>query len=223
MIEQSAGTGRAARDPLEPMATVVTVLCVAVSVFLMLRAYAAIRVGGAFGWGDGSVCAIDPTAEGSFGQDGGVMGNLLSQLFGPKPGISLSFIPRYCADSPGAGTRVLSTLTVLPFSALYVGALVLLYRLIRAARKDGPYTARTAGLLRVLGWYLAAGSILCHIAQSAAGSALLSSLSHSDKPALWNIADGFPGLAVLTGIGLLSFARIIRAGAAMREDLEGVI
>ncbi|NUR68552.1 MAG: hypothetical protein HOQ47_22580, partial [Streptomyces sp.] len=36
---------------------------------------------------------------------------------------------------------------------------------------------------------------------------------------LWSI----PYLAVLTGLGLLTFARITRAGAAMREDLEGVV
>lgn len=33
----------------------------------------------------------------------------------------------------------------------------------------------------------------------------------------------FPYLAVLTGLGLLTFARITSAGASMREDLEGVV
>lgn len=32
-----------------------------------------------------------------------------------------------------------------------------------------------------------------------------------------------PYLAILTGLGLLTFARITRAGASMREDLAGVV
>jgi hypothetical protein len=217
MTEKPAGTRNTARNQLEPIATVVTALCVLMAAFLVLKAYAAFGLGGAFGWGDGSICATDPYTHGGSGDE-------LSQALGPKPGITLSFMPEYCDNSPSGGTRLLSTLTELPSSALYIGALFLLYWLIRAARQDGPYTLRMAGGLRLLGWYLAIGSIVCHIAESAAGAALLNSVRSMDhRPLLYDVTHGMPYFAVLTGIGLLSLARIMRVGTMMREDLEGVI
>jgi hypothetical protein len=217
MTEEQAGDKRSTRDPLEPMAGTVTVLCALLAVFLTLKAYAAAGIGGTFGWGDGSVCATDPYTQGG-GED------WLGRTMQPAPGIEVSFTPRYCDNSPGGGARLLSTLTELPSSALCIGALFLLYWLVRAARRDGPYTVRTAGRLRFLGWYLAAGSIVCHLAESVAGAALLNSLrAADDRPLLYDAAHGMPYFAVLTGIGLLSLARIVRLGTAMREDLEGVI
>ncbi|MGW1785534.1 DUF2975 domain-containing protein [Streptomyces sp. NPDC002143] len=217
MTEESTGAKGGTRSLLEPMAGVVTVLCALLAVFLTLKAFAAVGIGGAFGWGDGSVCATDPHTEAG-GEE------WFSRTMEPRPGIEVSFMPRYCDSSPSGGARLLSTLTDLPSSALYIGALFLLYWLIRAARQDGPYTVRTAGRLRLLGWYLAAGSIVCHIVESVAGAALLNSLQAADhRPLLYDVAQGMPYLALLIGIGLLSLARIVRVGTVMREDLEGVI
>ncbi|MGW0576356.1 DUF2975 domain-containing protein [Streptomyces sp. NPDC002920] len=216
MADEPTGA-KSTRNLLEPMAGVVTVLCALLAVFLMLKAFAAIGIGGVFGWGDGSVCATDPHTEGG-GDD------WFSRTMEPRPGVEVSFTPRYCDGSPNGGARLLNTLTELPSSALYVGALFLLYWLIRAARQDGPYTVRAAGRLRLLGWYLTVGSIVCHIIESVAGAALLNSLRAADhRPLLYDVTQGMPYLALLTGIGLLSLARIMRVGTAMREDLEGVI
>ncbi|MFJ9374673.1 DUF2975 domain-containing protein [Streptomyces sp. NPDC101455] len=217
MTDESTGAENGSRNPLEPMAGVVTVLCALVAVFLALKAYAAVGIGGVFGWGDGSVCATDPSIQGG-GED------WFSRIMEPKPGIVVSFTPRYCDYSPNGGARLLSTLTELPSSALYIGALFLLYWLIRAARQDGPYAFRTAGRIRLLGWYLAVGSLACHVTESVAGAALLNSLRTADhRPLLYDVDHGMPYFALLTGIGLLSLARIMRVGTVMREDLEGVI
>jgi hypothetical protein len=217
MTDESTGAKNGGRNPLEPMAGVVTALCGLVAVFLILKAYAAVGIGGVFGWGDGSVCATDPYTQGG-GED------WFSRVMEPKPGIEVAFTPQYCDYTPSGGARLLSTLTELPSSALYIGALFLLYGLIRAARQDGPYTFRTAGRLRLLGWYLTVGSVVCHVTESVAGAALLNSLRTTDhRPLLYDVDHGMPYFALLTGIGLLSLARIMRVGTAMREDLEGVI
>jgi hypothetical protein len=142
----------------------------------------------------------------------------------PRPGVAVSFTPEYCDGSPSGGARLLSTFSELPSSAFYVGALFLLYWTVRAARQDGPYSLRTSGRLRLLGWYLAAGSIVCHVTESVAGAALLNSLRSADhRPLLYDVTQGVPYFALLTGVGLLSLARIMRVGTAMREDLEGVV
>jgi len=215
--ESAAAKSSSTRNPLEPVAGLVTALCALVAVFLALKTFAAAGIGGAFGWGDGSVCATDPSTQG-----GGA--DWLSRTMAPRPGIDVLFTPRYCDNSPSGGARLLSTLTELPSSALCIGALFLLYRVIRAARQDGPYTARTADRLRLLGWYLAVGSVVCHVTESVAGAALLNSLRAGDhRPLFYDVDHGMPYFALLTGIGLLSLARIMRVGTAMREDLEGVI
>ncbi|WP_427918259.1 DUF2975 domain-containing protein [Streptomyces sp. cg40] len=217
MTGEPAGAKRGDGNPLEPMATVVTVLCAVLAVLLTLKAYAAVGIGGIFGWGDGSVCVTDTHTQAG-GED------WLSRTMRPGAGVDVTFTPRYCDNSPSGGARLLSTLTELPSSALCIGALVLLYGLIRAARRHGPYTVRTAGRLRTLGWYLAIGSIVCHLTESVAGAALLNSLRAADhRPLLYDVTRGMPYFALLTGIGLLSLARIMRVGTAMREDLEGVI
>ncbi|MFJ5304856.1 DUF2975 domain-containing protein [Streptomyces sp. NPDC088350] len=218
MTEESAGTRSGSTgNPLEPMAGVVTALCALVAVFLILKSFAVVGLGGAFGWGDGSVCATDHSTH-TGGED------WLSRTMEPRQGIEVLFSPQYCDNHPGGGARLLSTLTELPSSALYLGALFLLYRVIRAARQDGPYTVHTAGRLRLLGWYLAVGSLVRHLTESVAGAALLNSLRTGDhRPLLYDVDKGMPYFALLTGIGLLSLARIMRVGTAMREDLEGVI
>ncbi|XUL92732.1 DUF2975 domain-containing protein [Streptomyces galilaeus] len=218
MTEESTGAKSGSTgSPLEPMAGVVTALCALTAVFLVLKTFAAVGIGGAFGWGDGSVCATDPSTQVG-GEDWSI------RTMKPGPGIEVLFTPRYCDSSPSGGARLLSTLTELPSSAFWIGALFLLYRVIRAARQDGPYTVRTAGRLHLLGWYLAVGSIVCHVTESVAGAALLNSLRATDhRPLLYDIDHGIPYFALLTGIGLLSLARIMRVGTAMREDLEGVI
>ncbi|MFI2431479.1 hypothetical protein [Streptomyces sp. NPDC018693] len=198
------------------MATAVTVLCALMALALALNAYTAFSLGGAFGWGDGSVCVVDEQ------QRSGVPDPSV-QLFDTKPGIEVSSVPEYCDTSPGGRERLLSTLTELPSSALYIGALFLLNWLLRAAvREAGPYTTLTARRMRLLGRYLVAGSLIAYIVESTAGFFLLASLLPEDRPLLFQ-TDNIPLFAILTGIGLISFARIMHIGAAMREDLEGVV
>ncbi|SER99571.1 Protein of unknown function [Streptomyces sp. yr375] len=195
------------------MAGAVTALCALFTVLLTLKAFAAVGIGGAFGWRDGSVCASGPHTHGG-------AEDWFSQAMEPRPGVEVSLTPECCDGSPSGGARLLSTLTELPSSALYIGALFLLSWLIRAARQNGPYTFRTAGRLRILGWYLAVGSVVCHVAESVAGAALLNSLrAAGHRPLLYDVTHGMPYFVILTGVGLLSLARIMRVGTEMREVL----
>jgi hypothetical protein len=106
-----------------------------------------------------------------------------------------------------------------------VGALLLALRVIRSALRDGLYTTQAAERLRRLGWWLLAGSVLTAIATSMAEKALIASLSLDSGISavsgmwLWDV----PFMAILTGLGVLSFARIMRVGITMREDLDGTV
>ncbi|MFF5025398.1 DUF2975 domain-containing protein [Streptomyces collinus] len=121
--------------------------------------------------------------------------------------------------------RVLEALGSLPSSLLLIGGLYLLHRFLRGAAREGVYTARTASRLRLVGWWLLVGSLVVEFAEANARAALLAALakdvdfSAGSVLGMWN----FPYLAVLTGLGVLTSARITRQGVSMREDLEGLV
>ncbi|ELS53681.1 DUF2975 domain-containing protein [Streptomyces viridochromogenes] len=200
------------RKLLEPMATVVSI---ALRILLGL-----LTVGVVFNvvrgsWGNGIVCAIDDSAVSSTAPGG----------FSPEPGANVASVPQYCAEDPGTPLRFLDELGALPSMLLLISSLFLLHRLLQAAARDGVYTAHTASRLRLLGWWLLLGSLVAEVIEANAKAALLAELAkEADFTAgAWLTFWSFPYMAVLTGLGLLTFARITRAGTVMREDLEGVV
>ena len=197
---------------LEPMATVVSI---ALRVLLTLVTLGVVFKTVHGGWGGGLVCMTDDSTSGSVG----------AGRFSPEKGVSVDAIPHYCADSPGTALHLLDEFSTLPSSLLLIGGLFLLHQLLKGAARDGIYTARTASRLRVLGWWLLAGSVVAELIESNLKAALLAELTTTStfSAGAWLGMWSAPYMAVLTGLGLLTFARITSAGAAMREDLEGVV
>lgn len=103
--------------------------------------------------------------------------------------------------------------------------LFLLNRLLRGAARDGIYTLQTASRLRLLGWWLPIGSLTAEFVQSNAKAALIATLAESKdfSARSWLGMWEPPYLTLLTAFGLLTFARITRAGTAMCEDLQSVV
>lgn len=200
------------RKMLEPMATVVSIV---------LRLLVALASAGLImsvikgGWGSDSVCITDD-ASGSSTAPGG---------FRPESGAQIGSVPSYCAENPGAQLRFLDALSTVPTTLLLISGLFLLHRLLQGAARDGVYTTVTASRFRLLGWWLLGGSLVVSIVQANAKAAVLAQLSAEwdFSAATWLTVWSEPFLPVLTALGLLTFARITRAGTAMREDLEGVV
>ncbi|MFE9249396.1 hypothetical protein [Streptomyces sp. NPDC007088] len=142
-----------------------------------------------------------------------------------RPGAAVGWHPEYCAESPSGYQQFLTALAARPAHLLVLGGLYLLHRTLRTAEREGVHTERAAAGLRLLGWWLLAGSLLAEFVRANARAALLGTLTE-DQPftvgAWLNLWDA-PYLLFLTGLGLLTFARIVRAGAVMREDLEGTV
>ncbi|MFD3803893.1 hypothetical protein ACFWTC_09725 [Streptomyces sp. NPDC058619] len=146
-------------------------------------------------------------------------------VFNATGGAQVQAIPQYCADNPDAGQRVLTALGSLPSLLLLIGGLALLNGLLTSAAKDGVYRVETASKLRFLGWWLLIGSLITDLVRATAQAALLGTMTGDASFSAENVMQltSLPYLAVLTALGLLTFARITRAGAAMREDLEGTV
>lgn len=200
------------RKMLEPMATVVSIA---------LRLLVALATAGLIlslvrgSWGSDSVCVTDESASSSSVPGG----------FAPEAGAQISSVPYYCAEDPGAALRLLNESGTAATSLLLISSLFLLHRLLQGAGREGIHTTLTAARLRLLGWWLLAGSLVVELVEANTQAAVLAELAKDTdfSAGSWLEMWDFPYLAVLTGLGLLTFARITRVGTAMREDLEGVV
>ncbi|MEU6109190.1 hypothetical protein ABZ853_12430 [Streptomyces albidoflavus] len=166
-------------------------------------------------WGRGDTC-VTMDWSGTSGGD--------FHPYEPLPGAGVDYTPRLCAEEPTTWQRVLSVARTAPTTVLLVGGLYLLDRLLRLAVREGVHTRGTASRLRVLGWWLLLGSLVVETAASVAGGLLLNTLTDDEvADAAWAQLWSAPYLAVLTGLGLLTFARIVGASARMRDELDAVV
>ncbi len=210
------------RNPLEPMSSAVTMIVTLIAVVTVLGVFGSMFVDGVsvLGIGDTTVCVTDTTK--TVGPD---VPSHMGFKAAPGASMGLDAHPSFCTDDPSTAQGLLNTATRVPSFVFTVGALLLVLRLIRGAEGDGLYTAGTARRLRRVGWWLLAGSVLAAIAESVSEKALIHSLSRGgDVSALSGLISwDAPYMAILTGLGVLSFARIMRVGVAMREDLDGTV
>jgi hypothetical protein len=131
-----------------------------------------------------------------------------------------------CASHPTTGQRLLVAMTWVPTVAFYLAVVLLLGQLLRVIRSGGPFAVTVARRLRFLGWFVLAGSLVVTAGQSVAQSAFASTVITGSVPAASHAADaGIDVIFVplLIACGLLTLARVIRAGARMSDDLAGTV
>jgi hypothetical protein len=144
---------------------------------------------------------------------------------GLAPGVHASWNGAIVGTAHPTAVQALAfAVTLLPAGLLRLGALYLAMRLARAAARDGIHTPQAARLTLILGWWLLAGGLATSLAAGFAQLNLLGLLVtwHPDWvhwPATWAVSWPVEWF----GLGLIVFARIMRAGAAMRADLEGTV
>jgi hypothetical protein len=151
-------------------------------------------------------------------------GSGLSHL-GLSPGVRATWTTAsVCTSHPTAGQALAFTVTLLPLGLLRLGALYLAMRLARTAARDGVYTARAARLVLILGWWLLAGGLVATVTEAFArlnllGQLVTGTVDWGQWPVAWSVS--WP--VVFIGLGLITFARIMRISAGMRADLEGTV
>ncbi|NUT54196.1 MAG: hypothetical protein HOV94_43935 [Saccharothrix sp.] len=141
-------------------------------------------------------------------------------------GVRLDEVDRVtlCVDEPAPWQHALDFLSDGPTAATQIGALLLLLTLVRDAARHGIHTAGTAAGVRRLGHYLLWVLPTAALVEAIAETTLVHAAVTFD--AGWASFFGawdLPGWAVVTGIALLSLAKIMRTSAEMREDLEGIV
>ncbi len=209
------------RNPMFPLHTAAKVVLGGSLALLLTGLLLAMFVPGASFLGIGAnaaVCVDAPAGLAPVPDSGTFHGGL-------RAGVNL--LPNsvnLCVDQPGTSQKLLSDLTTVPNGLLWVGLAYLVIRLARTAAQDGTFTLRAARQLKRLAWALLIGEFATGGIQAAATLNLLDSMI-ADRPPLTAITElwPFPWLALFVSLGLLTFARTIRLGVTMREEIEATI
>jgi hypothetical protein len=216
------------RKLTEPLGSVTAIfggLLLAVTVIGVVFALAG--SGSLWGFGHAPICATQPNT----GYDSSDWtAPHLGVTARPGASISVNGTLQACAAHPGTGQRALYTLTSLPGWLLWGCVLFLLWRVISASRRTGPFTAQAAAVMRRLGWLIIVGSAVAALIQRFALDQLLNTMiasSLAPGTSFSNLITApFAGLLpvpALVGAALLTFARIIRLGANMDDEIKGTV
>jgi hypothetical protein len=174
---------------------------------------------GTYGGLPGNVCVRQPGAEyDSSGWN--------TPFVTARSGHSVSIIGslQVCADHASSGEQALGVLAALPAALFWGGVLFMLWRIMVTARRNGPFTRRVAVAMRRLGWFIIIGSTTAAAVHLIAVDTLLTAMTKITNP--------FPNLILvplhlpiplLTGAALLTFARMVTAGAAMDAEIQATI
>lgn len=208
---------RGLTEPLESVTTFFGALMIIAA--LVGVAFLVFGSGGTYGGLPGNVCVTNPGAE--YSSSGWSVPDVTAQ-----PGHSISIIGslQVCADHATVGEQALGVMAALPAVLFWGGVLFLLWRTMVTARRHGPFTPRVAVAVRRLGWFVLVGSTAAAVIHLIAVDTLLTIMTKIDSP--------FPNLIlvplhlpvpVLAGAALLTFARIVTAGAAMDAEIQATI
>ncbi|WP_433268867.1 hypothetical protein ACQPZF_05350 [Actinosynnema sp. CS-041913] len=133
-------------------------------------------------------------------------------------------VVRMCLPEPTFGDRLLGILESAPSNFGYAGTFLLLMVLLEKAVKEGIHTADTADRLRRFGWYLLIAMPAATLVEAVSRSVLVQRAVTYDVEATMFLAEwDAPWWALVTGLGMLSLAKIMRTSASMREELEGTV
>ena len=209
-----------------PLARVIEIIGLGLAAILVLGVVTSLTGSGSiggFGRGATPICATDPYMGISNSPDPGV------EPYQAKPGSTLdtTFNLRACTGHPTMGQRLLETLTSVPTVLLYGCILLLLWRIIRTAQRDGPFTLRVAATMRLLGWIVMAGAVAAAVIQQPALGMLINSMltraAESPGSAFGSALYALLPVPLLAGAALITFARIIRLGASMDDELKATV
>lgn len=215
-------TGR--RKLTQPLESVTVIFGALLLAFVALVTVSTLAGSGSFlGFGHAPICATLPGTYGS--------SNWTAAVFAitARPGASIAVngTIQACTAHPGTVQRALYTLTSLPGWLMWAGVLFLLGRALSAARRAGPFTARTAAAMRRLGWLIIAGTAAAALIQGFAQNQLLNTMVASGT-SFYSLLLSVPfhpllPVSALAGAALLTFARITRLGAAMDDEIRGTV
>jgi hypothetical protein len=129
-----------------------------------------------------------------------------------------------CTPRPSTGQHLLAALIEAPTEVVYLAALILLYRLASTGDRHGPFTLAITRRARTLGYWLVLGGLTAAITEAIALNALLATMvTYPVGRTDWISRTHLPFGLIITGVGLITAARLLRIGVTMREEIETTV
>lgn len=122
-------------------------------------------------------------------------------------------------DHPSAAQTALAMTRDLPAVLIGIAALIMLVRIIAAARNDRTFTADISRELRQLGWLTLGGYGVYLVLTNAAAAALVQTVSDHGFAVQFQVH--YPWL--LAAFAIFAVAEIVRRGSSIRTELDEVI
>ena len=210
------------KDPLAPLETGVQVLLGMLVILGVLLLGSALFGGNpsVAGVGASEVCVETSPGEGvGYGGTGGG-GDHPIGLYD-----DVRWFPReieICDTQPSAGTVALGITRALVEPIGAIGALLLLWWVIRRARREGVFGDRIPTGLYVLGCYLLAWALIGWLSGGIIDALLLRRMADTTDGFVFSWPQ-FPLVSLLLGLAMLTLARVMSQAVALREDSDATI
>ncbi|MEU7853860.1 DUF2975 domain-containing protein [Nonomuraea sp. NPDC049141] len=134
--------------------------------------------------------------------------------------------PQICQDDSSLGTQLLYQSSRFATPLMLLIALFLLERLIRDARRENGFDEGIVRRLVFLGAFLGVSTLAASLYTTIVETSLAVSMVDSSVKSVWDMALFgwvFPWAYLVAGLGLVVMSKVVRAGAHMREELEGTV
>jgi hypothetical protein len=127
-----------------------------------------------------------------------------------------------CDTQPTAGTIALGITRALIEPIGAIGALLLLWWVVRRARREGVFGDRIPAGLYVLGCYLLAWALTGWLSGGTVDALLLRRMADTTDGFVFSWPE-FPLVSLLLGLAMLTLARVMSQAVALREDSDATI
>ena len=211
-----------AKDPLAPLETGVQVVLALVGTFFVLMLGSAVLGGtpGIGGTDATEVCVTTPPGHGIGYGGSGATGD---GPIGLREGVR--WFPReidICDTDPSTATLALGLSQAVLGPVGATAGLLLLWFVVRRARREGVFSRSIPGALRALATYLLAWAAVGWLWRGIVDAVLLRRMAEDTSGFVFSSPD-VPVVTVLVGLGLVTLARVMAQAVALREDSEGTV
>jgi hypothetical protein len=137
-----------------------------------------------------------------------------------------------CMTHPSAVQWLLIVLFRVPGLVVWTGVVLMIWRVLRAAKQTGPFTWPAASAIRQLGWFViiapVVAGMLGHLGADLLTRMVMTPPTFDHQGVIFDVLLVAPLKALfpvpaLAGAGLLTFARISKLGVAMDEEIRATV
>jgi hypothetical protein len=212
-------TRRKSVDVLLPIDFIVTGLLGLAAVAILFFVGAAVfGSGSVYGIGESTLCL-----ETRAGMSSGVPAQYAHPLVpGVASGSTVEPVRVSICAPATRGIHLYYAAEAVPAHLFAIGVLAVLYVLIKVARR-GLFTKAVVRMVRALGWYLTLGTLAVTVLEAMATAGLFHDLVPGQSGVEATAFLHVDLTLLITGIGIVTLARVLRVAARMQREIDATV